>query len=1357
MVTTNINSKSIDFNPFELGKEIEKIILINESQREIWLSCIIGQDAASLAYNETLSLKFNGKLSIYNLKKSFYEVVQRHEALRSTISPDGGHLVIYKSLDFDFNFESLIGLSNNEKVEAMKTFVEIQMSTPIDLHDGPLFRVYVHQTNETEHYFTLVIHHIICDGWSKGVILENLSKFYNAQNIESNPVLPPLVQISDYAVKQYQFSQSNEFKETERFWTSLYKSDIPLVDLPTDFNRKTTRTYNAARIDHVLTASLVKKLKETGGKAGCSLVNTMLSLFEIFLSNYTKQSDIVIGLPAAGQLATDNYELVGHCVNVLPIKSKIDHSQSFVDYLKQSKSSFLDAYDHQLFSFGQILKKLNFKRDNSRVPLIPIVLNIDSEMNRGISFDDLSFDLMSTPRAYETFEIFLNLTGSNDTLILEWTYNTDLFKESTINKMFAEFKEILCTFVENPNAMIVQSGENIEADKQRAMSVGNIVVNKQTFLDLFKLNSARYAQKNAVSFLDETISYEEIYNQSDSLATFLIDQGVQKGDIVAIATERSIKMLIGLLAIMKAGAAYLPLDPEYPKDRIEFMLEDSGAKTLLLSKKYQNSYQTNAEYLIIEDIWPLLKKKSPQIVNVSENDLAYILYTSGSTGKPKGVKITHQNLANFLTSMKLTPGICASDSLLAITTISFDIAGLELFLPLIAGAELVIADSESTKDGRLLFDILLQRPITVMQATPSTWQMILDSGWTNPLPIKILSGGEAMSKDLAEKLTKVSRELWNMYGPTETTIWSTIKQILPDDEILTIGNAIQNTEVYILNEQNKPLAINEVGEICIGGDGVAKGYLNRAELTAEKFISHFEQDKSERKLYKTGDLGKILPNGEVFCLGRIDQQVKIRGHRIELGEIEAIIAQHKDVKQSVVSTFELNPGDKRLVAYVLLSEDADNVKFDTIEETDTNAEVKMVSKESTSFWKKNLSDQLPNYMVPDYYISLTSFPLTPNSKIDRKALPIPIIKKISNSATQILTDNEKLVAEIWTDLLCMPDLKATDDFFELGGHSLLAINVMVAIEKRTGIRLPLTVLFDHSTIGSLATQLQNNETENNWKSLIPIKKDGTMPPLYIVHGQGMNIIGFRTLAPELGDDQPIYGLQAKGLNPNDEPLDDVEMIAAEYIKEMLQSNPHGPYALMGYSSGGLIALEMSVQLKKIGKEISFLALLDTYAEVNDLKALLNEKKYLEIFGYMINRAKHLFSYFAKSPMTRIKTFTRNRFYFIYNIFKKVQVDENNPLFILEKLEKAHERAFKKYNFKKYDIPVHLFKANDLSGKHIRYAETNGLEPFIEAKIKVINVPYGHLQFFKLPHVKTFAAELKKALYLAMITFHVIPI
>lgn len=909
----------VDFDPFAPGLEIEKIALTNDPQKEIWLSCVFGGDDANRSYNESVSLKITGELDIEAFKKAINEVVLRHEALRATVSPNGESLIIYKNIPVNIELTDLSHLSEEEGKKKFESFLKHQVNTVINLTEGPLFKTFLHKTNQSEYYCTLIKHHIIGDGWSTGIILEDLSKLYNAYALAAVAELAPAYQISDYALAQAELKATDAYTKTENYWLNIYKGDVPVLDLPTDYARRSPRTYNANRIDQHISKEMLEQLKQVGAKAGTSLVTTLLAAFEVILYKKAHQRDIVVGLPAAGQVANGMPDVVGHCVNLLPLRTRINTSNSFLDYLQKRKKEVLDAYDHQNITFGELIKKLYIPRDPSRIALIPVMFNIDMGIDNAVSFDGLDYKLISNPRTYENFEIYLNVTGTKDDVILEWSYNTDLFTEETIKTLSKEYCSILTQAISNAEMSIADM-----VGEQNSISIGqsnevDLLLNP-TINNLLDGVVRKYADKTAISFYNGSLTYAQLQEKVRQLADYLVENGVQAGDIVALSVERSIEMVVCLLAIMKAGAAYLPIDPEYPKDRIEFMLQDSSARLLMTSKRYKGRYQHIVNEIIVDDIWPALNSVQSHLLSkdVDGSALAYVLYTSGSTGKPKGVKITHRNLVNFLVSMKAQPGMNEDDCLLAVTSISFDIAGLELYLPLITGAELVIANAETVKDGRLLLDIVSKKNITVMQATPSTWQMMLDSDWTRRYPMKILSGGEALPVDLAKNLLEKGNQLWNMYGPTETTIWSAIKQVFPCEHFITIGKPIHNTQLYVMDEEGYPLPVGQEGELYIGGYGVADGYLNREELSAEKFVAD-KYSKDNGKLYRTGDLVKMLENGEVQYLSRIDDQVKVRGHRIELGEIETRLTELDDVKQSVVVAREDVPGDKRLVAYVTMN------------------------------------------------------------------------------------------------------------------------------------------------------------------------------------------------------------------------------------------------------------------------------------------------------------------------------------------------------------------------------------------------------------------------------------------------------
>jgi len=844
----------------------------------------------------------------------------------------------------------------------------------------------------------------------------------------------------------------------------------------------------------------------------------------------------------------------------------------------------------------------------------------------------------------------------------------------------------------------------------------------------------QYTGKVALKFHDRNLTYQNLYEQSNKLARLLLDSGVETGDVIGIALDRSPEMIISLLAILKSGAAYVPLDPEYPKDRIEFMLEDSSAKVLLTSKKYHNHFASQAKEILIEGALHKLDTYSAEEpeVNFSSEELAYILYTSGSTGKPKGVQIRHNNLVNFLLSMQKEPGMTADDKILAVTTISFDIAGLELYLPLICGAQLILSNSETSKDGRLLLDLVKGENISFMQATPYTWRMMLEAGWENHLPIKILCGGEALPKDLVNKLTWRSGELWNMYGPTETTIWSTVKLIENDDDI-SIGKPIANTQVYILDENLQNLTDGNIGELFIGGDGVAKGYLNRSDLTAERFIDDPFSDIVGNKLYRTGDLGKINESGEIQCLGRIDHQVKVRGYRIELEEIEHALVKQPGIKEAVVIAREDTPGDPRLVAYVVLALAGEDIDLKTL----------------TFNSHKALMAVLPEYMVPDDFVLLDAIPITPNGKTDRKSLPKPDYNLITRSGEYVAprTDIEKQLAEIWQELMGLQQISIFDNFFTLGGRSLVAVQIMARIEKITGKRLPLATLFEHSTIEQLALRVNADAKSITWESLVPIKPKGSKMPLYIVHGAGLNVLLFNALAMNMDDEQPVYGLQAKGLNGIDEPLDVMEDIAANYIAEIIAQNPTGPYALAGYSLGGTIAYEMAHQLTNMGKEVKMLAVFDTYAKQTDSYDPVVKRTFNRIWLFIM---KFLYSFvlFAQNPKRTVEykstELKRKIIRVFWRVFKGKEEKREGFFAYDNEIDEASAKAKRNYFQKPLNIKVDLFRATK---KTFYMADFKylGWRKFALKGVNVHDIPGEHNTIFAPPNDKEFAVVLQQCL------------
>ena len=1321
------NSEPVDFDPFA-GPELIRAVPAIEPQLEIWASCLLGGEDANRSYNESVSLRMTGTFNLSAMRAALKDLVQRHEALRSAFSGDGTQICIYKDLSSKLFYEDLSAESVNAQQEYIAEFSKRNAETPFDLLNGPLFRVALFKLSEAEHYLTLSAHHIICDGWSLGILMQDLGKLYSAYTKGEIPVLQPALPLSTYAREHWKFAESDQYKKIEQYWIDQFKDNVPVLNMPTDFPRPSVRTYKSHRDDFTIDQELVAAIKKMGAKAGCSFVTTLLASFEVFLHRVTGQNDIVLGLPAAGQSATGNYALVGHCVNLLPLRSYPSGELSFAEYLKLRKKNILDDYDHQQFTFGSLLKKLNIARDPSRVPLVPVVFNIDMGLDDGVSFEGLTYKLIYNPREYENFEIFLNTTGSGQSLILEWSYNTDIFKSATIKRMMDEFESLLKAVTASPEIKIkdipLVSTNVLRATLSDWNNTFVSYPKENSLPDLITAIVHQYPDNIAIQFGDRKISYRELEETSDNLASLLFDRGARSGEIVGLAVDRSAEMLISLLAIMKSGAAYLPIDPQYPQQRIEYMLQDSSAKILLTSKKYKKRFYSGASEILVEDAWQKLSGYSWKKVaqRIGGKDLAYVLYTSGSTGKPKAVQIEHHSLVNFLLSMQKAPGIRSSDRLLAVTTISFDIAGLELFLPLISGAEVIITDMDTVKDGRLLLEIVQNKKITIMQATPSTWKIMLESGWENSIPLKALCGGEALPKDLAEKLLSKVDSLWNMYGPTETTIWSTTKQIKPNDEIITIGRPIDNTQVYILDDYMRALPAGSVGEIFIGGDGVARGYLNRPELTHERFPDNVVMNGGS-KMYRTGDLGRFLENGEIQCLGRIDQQVKIRGYRIELGEIEQLLNQHKEVKESVVAARE-----DKLVAYVVPQH---GISSETSKQN-----------ELFSAWRKSLKESLPDYMVPSDFVLLKKLPLTPNGKIDRNALPKPEMQSASTAVKFAAprTDMEKTIATIWAELLGITNISIYDDFFELGGHSLIAARAMIRLERETGKRLPLASLLEAPTVEKLSHLVNADVPSVNWNSLVPIKTTGHKQPIYIVHGFGMNVLLFNNVAKNMDAEQPVYALQARGLNADDKPFDRMEDIAAHYISEIIAQDPGPSYALAGYSFGGIIAFEMAKQLKAMGKEISMLGMFDTYADnysdYFDPRLRRVTKKVRRQFPKMLFILKSLF----KHPVGTIAyqvDFVKSKISKLFGNSQPTEALTENDI----KIGEIYDYAYRNYKMTPYDGVIDLFKVKTRL-YFLDDLEFLGWKPYARHGVVVHDIAGDHKTFLFSPFDKEFGRILQ---------------
>jgi amino acid adenylation domain-containing protein len=1309
------------FDPFA-GPEIEKVVYTTKAQSEIWTACYFGGNDAARAYNDSLTMEFIGSLDSIAMNRAIQTLVEQHEALRATFSTNGIYMSILKQLTLELTDLDLSNLDEIAKSEAWDQYLKEEAHFLFDLVQGPLIKFSLLKLSENNHRLIITTHHIICDGWSIGIMLQDLGTIYSAYAENKIPELTVPIPFSAYANEEQLFSKSDENKATESYWYKMYEESIPIVDVPTDNPRPSLRTFKSDRLDFDLDSNLLSDLKQTGLSVGSSLVTTMLTSFEIFLCQLTGQDDLVVGLPAAGQAVTGMNHLIGHCVNLLPLRSKPILSMSFKDYLKQRKSELFDAYDHQQLSFGHLLQKLNIARDPSRIPLVPIVFNIDMGMTNGVRFSNLTYTLISNPRAYENFEIILNASGTEKSLVCEWTYNKTLFKPETINKMMISFEKILQKIVEDPSKTleeIMYQDYTSEYSKTNATTASYPDI---SISELFRKQAENTPKNIAIEFNNIETTYSDLNKKTNQIAHYLVNQGLKSGDVIGVSLLRSTDLVATLIAILKCGCAYVPLDPNFPPQRLEFMLEDSEAKFLITNKKTNLAFSNSIKTYFLEDLLSYLPElpNTPLDIVVNQDSIAYILYTSGSTGKPKGVPITQKSLVNLLFSLAKEPGIKESDKQLAITTISFDAAFVELFLPLLNGASIIMVDSETARDGVLLLDILKSKNITMLQATPTTWEMLLESNWDKKLNIKACAGGEALTKELARKLLSKCDSLWNLYGPTEATIVSTVKEITLEDEIISIGKPIANYQIYILNSNGQLVPPGVVGEIAISGHGVAKGYLKRENLTQEKFIIN---KFNSQLTYLTGDIGKLLPSGDILCLGRLDHQVKIRGYRIELGEIEKTIEKIDNIKTAIV----LGQNDS-LVAYIL-QENFIDIDTDKIKE-----------------WKNYLASQLPEYFVPYDFKILKELPTTPNGKLDRNALlKIESVKAISKTSyIEPRTQTEKLVATIWKESLNIENIDIFSNFFEIGGHSIRAVKVMVEIEKQTGKRIPLSSLFENSTIEKFA-KLIDSDGEIFSDCLVPMKPNGTKVPFFIVHGAGLNVLNFVNVIKHFDAEQPIYGIQGTA-KKYDQWYESIEDMATHYIEAIVKINPNGPYALAGFSFGGVVAFEMARQLKEQGKTVSLIGLLDSYVDSSYYYKTYQQKKLIRYYDINLRRLDYLkemiLSWKAfKMRINAKKEHILKRYFGLKDIMTEQEALAHQQFILANSMV---DKIVNRYHLKPQNFKVDLFRAKDddnykLDPTHLGWkkAALNG--------VQIHNISGNHLDIVAPPNDKVLARLLQEIL------------
>ncbi|MBE8998846.1 amino acid adenylation domain-containing protein [Nostoc sp. LEGE 12447] len=1103
--------------PFIAQRAENAQLLLSYAQQRLWF--LDQFEPNSALYNIPLALRLVGTLNQVALEQSLHEIIARHEALRTNFVTVNGKpsQIIQTQTNWKVSVVGLKHLSTTEQEIATQQLAQQQAIQPFDLANQALVRATLVVLSETEHILLVCMHHIVSDGWSMGVFLQELAALYNAYSqAQPSPLAPLPIQYADFALWQRQWLQGGVLQSQLSYWQQQLKDAPALLSLPTDRPRPAVQTFAGAHQEFALSQKLTQGLIQLSQKQGVTLFMTLLAAYDTLLYRYTGTEDILVGSPIANRDRSEIEGLIGFFVNTLVMRTNLAGNPSFSELLGRIRETAMEAYTYQNLPFEMLVEALQPQRDLSHTPLFQVMFALQNVPLSGVELAGLSVTPLMPESRTAKFDLNLFMQNTATGLVGVWEYNTDLFDASTIERMTGHFVTLLEGIIANPEQQISQLPLLTQIEQHQLLvewnDTGVDYPQDLCIYQLFEEQVQRTPDAVAVIFENQQLTYYQLNCRANQLANYLQSLGVSADVLVGICVERSIEMVVGLLGILKAGGAYVPLDPDYPQQRLSFILDDAALPVLLTQQSLLESLpEHTAQVVCLDSDRQLIEQHSREnpLTGSKPENLAYVIYTSGSTGKPKGVQVSHNCVVNFLASMSHCPGLTDSDTFCAVTTISFDIAALELYLPLIVGAKVVVVRREVASDGARLLLELQHSSTTVMQATPATWQMLVASGLsTQRLGMKLLCGGEALPPQLAHQLLETGAQVWNLYGPTETTIWSSICQLRNESTqletrsaiasgaalraIAPIGRPIANTQFYILDSHLQPVPVGVAGELHIGGLGLAKGYLNRPQLTQEKFISNpFKRSRgageqrsrgetfNSDRLYKTGDLARYLPDGTIEYLGRIDNQVKIRGFRIELGEIEAVLSQHEDVQVSCVIARQDNPGDKRLVAYVVVHQDC---------------------KPAISELRQFLKTKLPEYMVPSAFVILESLPLTPNGKVDRRALPKPdldttLLEKYVAPRTPI----EEMLALLWAQVLKLELVGIYDNFFELGGHSLLATQLVSRIRTWFKVELPLRELFTSATVFELARsieQLQQQDLELVSPPILPRAENAELPLSY---------------------------------------------------------------------------------------------------------------------------------------------------------------------------------------------------------------------------------------------------------------------
>jgi len=1366
-----------------------EIPLLSFAQERLWF--LDQLNPGSAVYNVPLAVRLSCAIDPQALEQSVNEIVRRHETLRTSFAIADGRPVpsVSSQLKVDLQIHDLTSSPQDEREAKARVVLREKSASPFDLTSGPLIRATLVNLNADQHLFLVVMHHIVSDGWSLVLFFQELSAIYDAfSRGEQSPLPDTTIQYADYAAWQREWLQGQVLEKQLSYWTKELDGELPVLELPTDRPRPAVQTFNGAREWLVLSEQLTDSILALAQREGVTSFMMLLAAFKVLLYRYSGHEDVIVGSPIANRPQTETESVIGFFLNNLALRTDLSGDPSFRELLTRVRKTALSAYAHQDVPFEKLIDALKPKRDLSRTPIFQVYFNLfnfGAEISLPGSDNTVSFveAWEQSEEDLSKFDLTLYAGLRGRRLKLAFVYNTDLFDADTVRLMLVHFRALLESIVANPGEGI--SELSLRPETQESF-VANRVRPANEFIEFRKEEieqsiSARFARqveqypnRLAVNSKNYKWTYEDLNTAVNRIAQSILGLGGPREERIALLFEHDAPMVAGMLGALSAGKTYVALDPHHPKGRLLEIIEHSQATVLLTNNKNlalareltESPELANANVQLINidstiSVTPDLPAMA--LPTIEPDRLAYILYTSGSTGEPKGVMQNHRNVLHYIRVYTNNLHLSSQDRLSLFSSYCFDASVMDIYGALLNGATLYPIDIR--EDGFAgLAEQLIDDEITVYHSTPTVYRYFLGAHASLPAGVGnpnlsfpkvrlVVLGGEKVDRSDVELYRQHFSDhciFVNGLGPTEATV--SLQNFIDKETKITgdsvpVGFAVEDTEVLLLNKSGRPAEV--FGEIAIKSAHVAPGYWRNAEATTKAFVSTTTvRDGLGHRIYRTGDMGRRLPDGTIKFEGRKDFQIKIRGFRVELGEIESALIQHPKVREGAVISHDNGSGDTRVIAYVVpRQEQSSRVprdKFPSI---------------TTTELRDYLKQRLPEYMVPGSFVVLESLPLTPSGKLNRRALPAPESSEARTNDRVVTTTNaaetrlEKVLTAIWSELLEVKAINVNDNFFELGGHSLLAVRLFAQIEKKLGKRLPLSILFQAPTVAQLAAVIQKDWTPA-WSSLVEIQSGdavGSKPPFFCVHALGGNVLEYYDLARHLGGDQPFYGLQSQGLDGKRSPHTRVEDMAAHYIKEMRELQPEGPYFIGGRSLGGMVAFEMAQQLKAQGQTIGLLALLDTYPS-GYAKLFRNEKTLRAALGRGLRRTKaHLanlrslsvnegLSYVIKKARfapRKMKSQVWRRMYQSYEKFGR-------PLpRMLKDIKEINSLAVRDYVPQVYDGKVTLFWASEDLRTSIDLVE--GWRVLAGGGIEVYEISGSHLDIVKEPHVQDLASKLSSCL------------